>query len=101
MTLEDFPRSAATERFDHKIIINNLFTIVNRKKILGIVQDQKTGLRAEIYIFSAYAFLCRVTGHPEESLEVLERLFVLTPKTPGIESTQIYSQAWNSVEVGA
>jgi hypothetical protein len=34
-----------------------------------------------------------VTGHPEERLKVLERLFILMPKTPGIESAQIYTQA--------
>jgi hypothetical protein len=33
------------------------------------------------------ALLYRVTGHPEESLKVLERLFTLMPKTPGIESS--------------
>jgi hypothetical protein len=32
---------------------------------------------------------------PEESLKVLERLFILMPKTPGIESTQIYTEARN------
>ena len=41
------------------------------------------------------ALLYRVTGHPEESLKVLERLFILMPKTPGIESTQIYTEARN------
>ncbi len=41
------------------------------------------------------ALLYRVTGHPEESLKVLERLFILMPKTPGIESTQIYIEARN------
>ena len=41
------------------------------------------------------ALLYRVTGHPEESLKVLERLFILMPKTPGIESTQIYTDARN------
>jgi len=39
------------------------------------------------------ALLYRVTGHPEESLKVLERLFILMPKTPGIESMQIYTEA--------
>jgi len=32
---------------------------------------------------------------PEESLKVLERLFVLMPKTPGIGSTLIYNEARN------
>ena len=41
------------------------------------------------------ALLYRVTGHSEESLKVLERLFILMPKTPGIESTQIYNEARN------
>ena len=41
------------------------------------------------------ALLYRVTGHPEESLKVLERLFILMPKTPGIESNQIYNEARN------
>jgi len=41
------------------------------------------------------ALLYRVTGHPEESLKVLERLFMLMPKTAGIESTQIYIEARN------
>jgi tetratricopeptide (TPR) repeat protein len=41
------------------------------------------------------ALLYRVTGHSEESLKVLERLFILMPKTPGIESTQIYTEARN------
>ena len=41
------------------------------------------------------ALLYRVIGHPEESLKVLERLFILMPKTPGIESTQIYTEACN------
>jgi Tfp pilus assembly protein PilF len=41
------------------------------------------------------ALLYRVTGHPEESLKVLERLFILMPKTPGIRSTQIYTEAHN------
>ena len=41
------------------------------------------------------ALLYRVTGHPEESLKVLERLFILMPKTPGIESAQIYTEARN------
>ena len=41
------------------------------------------------------ALLYRVTGHPEESLKVLERLFILMPKTPGIESTQLYTEARN------
>ena len=41
------------------------------------------------------ALLYRVTGHPEESLRVLERLFVLMPKTPGIESNQIYMETRN------
>jgi len=40
-----------------------------------------------------YTLLYRVTGHPEESLKVLERLFILMPKTPRIESTQIYNEA--------
>jgi len=39
------------------------------------------------------SLLYRVTGHPEESLRVLERLFILMPKTPRIESTQIYTEA--------
>src|SRR4030042_5691094 len=30
---------------------------------------------------------------PEESLKLLERLFILMPKTPGIESNQIYIEA--------
>ena len=34
-------------------------------------------------------------GHPEEGLKVLERLFILMPKTPGIESTQINTEARN------
>jgi len=41
------------------------------------------------------ALLYRVTGHPEESLKVLERLFILMPKTPRIESEQIYTEARN------
>jgi len=41
------------------------------------------------------ALLYRVAGHPEESLRVLERLFILMPKTPGIKSTQIYNEARN------
>jgi len=41
------------------------------------------------------ALLYRVTGHPEESLKVLERLFILMPKTPGVKSTQIYNEASN------
>ena len=41
------------------------------------------------------ALLYRVTGHPEESLKVLERLFMLMPKTAGIESAQIYNEARN------
>jgi len=41
------------------------------------------------------ALLYRVTGHPEESLKVLERFFILMPKTPGIESAQIYNEARN------
>jgi hypothetical protein len=39
--------------------------------------------------------LYRVTGHPEESLNVLERLFILMPKALGIESAQIYMEARN------
>jgi tetratricopeptide (TPR) repeat protein len=39
------------------------------------------------------ALLYRITGHPEESLKVLERLFILMPKTPGIGGTQIYTEA--------
>src|SRR4030065_1363721 len=45
--------------------------------------------------FVGLALLYRVTGHPEESLKVLERLFILMPKTAGIESTQIYNEARN------
>ena len=41
------------------------------------------------------ALLYRLTGHPAESLKVLERLFILMPKTPGIENTQIYTEACN------
>ena len=41
------------------------------------------------------ALLYKVTGHPEESLKVLERLFILMPKTPGVESTKIYNEARN------
>ncbi len=41
------------------------------------------------------ALLYRVTGHPEESLKVLECLFILMPKTPRIESAQIYREARN------
>ena len=41
------------------------------------------------------ALLYRVTGHSEESLKVPERLFILMPKTPGVESTQIYTEARN------
>ena len=41
------------------------------------------------------ALLYRVTGHPEESLKVLERLFISMPQTPGIESTHIYNEARN------
>ena len=41
------------------------------------------------------ALLYRVTGHPEESLKVLERLFVLIPQIPGIESNQSYTEARN------
>ena len=41
------------------------------------------------------ALFYRVTAHPEESLKVLERLFILMPKTPGVESTQIYTEAHN------
>ncbi len=45
--------------------------------------------------FLGLALLYRVTSHPEESLTVLERLFILMPKTPGIESAQIYADARN------
>jgi hypothetical protein len=45
--------------------------------------------------FFGLALLYRATSHPEESLKVLERLFILMPKTPGIESTQIYNEARN------
>jgi hypothetical protein len=45
--------------------------------------------------FFGLALLYRVTGHPEESLRVLERLFILLPKTAGIESAQIYTEARN------
>ncbi len=34
-------------------------------------------------------------GHPLFPFKVLERLFILMPKTPGIESTQIYTEARN------
>jgi len=47
------------------------------------------------YSYFGLALLYRVTGHPEESLKVLERLFILMPKTPGIESAQIYDEARN------
>jgi len=45
--------------------------------------------------FFSLALLYRVTGHLEESLKVLERLFILMPKTAGIESAQIYNEARN------
>ena len=45
--------------------------------------------------FLGPALLYRVTGHPEESLKVLERLIILMPKTPGIESAQICTEARN------
>ncbi len=41
------------------------------------------------------ALLYQVTGHPEASFKVLERLFILMPKIPGIESAQIYAEAHN------
>jgi len=47
------------------------------------------------YSYFGLALLYRVTGHPEESLKALERLFILMPKTPGIESMQIYMEARN------
>jgi len=41
------------------------------------------------------ALLYRITEHPEESLKVLERLFILMPQTPGADSSQIYNEARN------
>ena len=55
--------------------------------------DETDPVRPHSYF--GLALLYRVTGHPEESLKVLERLFILMPKTPGIESTQIYTEARN------
>ena len=48
-----------------------------------------------LHSYFGLALWYRVTGHPEESLKVLERLFILMPKTPGVESTQIYNEARN------
>jgi len=38
---------------------------------------------------------CKGKGHPLFPFKVLERLFILMPKTPGIESMQIYTEARN------
>jgi len=41
------------------------------------------------------ALLYKVAGHPQESLEVLEKLLFLRPNTQGIESSQIFKEAEN------
>jgi len=45
------------------------------------------------HTYYGLALLYKVTGHPEESLEVLEKLLLLKPKAQGIESSQIYKEA--------
>jgi len=47
------------------------------------------------HTYYGLALLYKVAGHLEESLEVLEKLLLLTPKTQGIESSQIYKEAEN------
>jgi tetratricopeptide (TPR) repeat protein len=45
------------------------------------------------HTYYGLALLHKTAGHPEESLEVLEKLLFLRPKTQGIESSQIYKEA--------
>jgi hypothetical protein len=61
----------------------------------GIPGNYYANCSRSSHSYSGLALLYRVTGHPEESLKVLERLFILMPKTSGIESTQIYTEARN------
>ena len=41
------------------------------------------------------ALLDLVTGYPEETLKVLEILFILMAKIPGIDGTRIHCEARN------
>jgi len=47
------------------------------------------------HTYFGLALLYKVAGHAEESLKVLENLLSLMPKTKGIESSQIYTEAEN------
>ncbi len=64
--------------------------LVNRA---GTVQKGHESETCSPTSYLGLALPYRVTGHPEESLKVFERLFILRSKIPGIESAQIYTEA--------
>ncbi len=84
---------------DDGMLLNNFANLMMEKGNFSRAEElfKKTLNLKPVHPHSYFGFalLNRVTGHPEESLRVLERLFILMPKTPGIESTQIYNEAHN------
>ena len=84
---------------DDGMLLNNFANLMMEKRNFRRAEElfKKTLNLKPVHPHSYFglALLYRVTGHPEESLKVLERLFILMPKTPGIESTQIYTEAHN------
>jgi Tfp pilus assembly protein PilF len=84
---------------DDGMLLNNYANLMMEKGNFSKAEQlfKKTLDLRPVYPNSYFglALLYRVTGHPEESLKVLERLFILMPKTAGIESAQIYNEARN------
>jgi len=84
---------------DDGMLLNNYANLMMEKGNFSKAEQlfKKTLNLRPVYPNSYFglALLYRVTGHPEESLKVLERLFILMPKTAGIESAQIYNEARN------
>ncbi len=79
------------------MVLNNYANLMMEKGDFAKAEENfKKSLKLNAgypHTYFGLALLYRITGHPEESLQVLERLLSSLPKVPGIESSQVYKEA--------
>ena len=79
------------------MVLNNYANLMMEKGDFAKAEENfKKSLKLNAgypHTYFGLALLYRMAGHPEESLQVLERLLSFLPKVPGIESSQVYKEA--------
>jgi len=79
------------------MVLNNYANLMMEKGNFAKAEENfKKSLKLNAgypHTYFGLALLYRMAGHPEESLQVLERLLSTLPNVQGIESSQVYKEA--------